>query len=173
MHFQDRAGVYVGGRGEEKEKDIWPPVMKSGRSRWTYGKIGDSEQPISKQSAKTRKYNSIIREWNIVSGKNQYNCLITNQVPQIFIGHFEVARETGFRCCVDRIALWGCFVDEFWSGEFLPVWYFLKNNRANKLQIELEVVGQPIQLLSTGKKVCITIQTSFLNADSAVFDDSS
>ena len=48
-----------------------------------------------------------------------------------------------------------------------------KHTRANKLQIELDVVGQPIQPLSTGEKVCITIQTSLLNADSAVFDDSS
>ena len=46
-----------------------------------------------------------------------------------------------------------------------------KHTRVNKLQIELEVVGQPIQTLSTDKKVCITIQTSLLNADSAVFDD--
>ena len=29
----------------------------------------------------------------------------------ILIGNF--ARETGFKCCADRIALWGCFVDEF------------------------------------------------------------
>ena len=26
----------------------------------------------------------------------------------ILIGNFEVARETGFKCCADRIALWGC-----------------------------------------------------------------
>ena len=31
----------------------------------------------------------------------------------IFIGNFEVALETGFKCCADRIALWGCFEDEF------------------------------------------------------------
>ena len=31
----------------------------------------------------------------------------------IFISNFEVASETGFRCCADRIALWGCFDDEF------------------------------------------------------------
>ena len=31
----------------------------------------------------------------------------------IFFGNFEVARKTGFRCCVKRIALWGCFVAEF------------------------------------------------------------
>ena len=38
----------------------------------------------------------------------------------ILIGNFEVARKTGFRCCVKRIALWGCFEDEFWSMNFLP-----------------------------------------------------
>ena len=31
----------------------------------------------------------------------------------ILIGNFEVARGTGFKCCDDRIALWGCFEDEF------------------------------------------------------------
>ena len=31
----------------------------------------------------------------------------------ILIGNFEVARETGFKYCADRIALWGCFEDEF------------------------------------------------------------
>ena len=31
----------------------------------------------------------------------------------IFISNFEVAGETGFKCCADRIALWGCFGDEF------------------------------------------------------------
>ena len=31
----------------------------------------------------------------------------------IFISNFGVAGETGFRCCADRIALWGCFDDEF------------------------------------------------------------
>ena len=94
-------------------------------------------------------------------------------MPQILIGHFEVACETGVRCCVDRIALWGCFEDEFWSTKFLPVWYFFEEHTGvNKSQIELEVVGQPIQTLSTGKKVCITIQTSLFNADAAVFDDS-
>ena len=87
--------------------------------------------------------------------------------------------------------LWGCAWDwvqvlrrsncivGMFSGRMLiqwilPVWYFFeKHTRANKLQIEREVVGQPIQTLSTGKKVCITIQTSLLNADAAVFDDSS
>ena len=45
----------------------------------------------------------------------------------IFISNFEVARETGFRCCADRIALWGSFDDEFWSSKFLSVWYFFEN----------------------------------------------
>ena len=153
-----------GGGGEKVDliqiQDIWAPVMQSGRSRWTYGKIGDSEQPISKQSAKTRKYHSIIREWSIVIGKKTIELLNNQSGAANFIGHFEVARETGFRCCVDRISLWGCFVDEFWSSEFLPVWYFLeKHTRANKFS-KKKVVGQPIQTLSTGKKVCITIQTS-------------
>ena len=58
----------------------------------------------------------------------------------IFISNFEVARETGFRCCADRIALWGCFDDEFWSSKLLSVWYFFeKHTRTNKFQIELEV----------------------------------
>ena len=89
MQCQDRAGVYSmwglcrGGEGGEKVdfiqiQDIWAPVMQSGRSRWTYGKIGDSEQPISKQSAKTRKYHSIIREWSIVIGKKTIE-LLNNQ----------------------------------------------------------------------------------------------
>ena len=59
----------------------------------------------------------------------------------ILIGNFEVARETGFKYCADRIALWGCFEDEFWCSKFLPVWYFFeKHTQANKFQIELEVV---------------------------------
>ena len=58
----------------------------------------------------------------------------------IFISNFEVARETGFRCCADRIALWGCFDDEFWSSKLLSVWYFFeKHTRTNKFQTELEV----------------------------------
>ena len=58
----------------------------------------------------------------------------------IFISNFEVARETGFRCCADRIALWGCFDDEFSSSKFLSVWYFFeKHTSTNKFQIEIEV----------------------------------
>ena len=68
--------------------------------------------------------------------------------------------------------------DVLWTNfdpvNFCPFDTFLKNTLVQiNLKIELEVVGQPIQTLSTGKKVCITIQTSLLNADSAVFDDSS
>ena len=67
--------------------------------------------------------------------------------------------------------------DVLWTNfdpvNFCPFDTFLKNTLVQiNLKIELEVVGQPIQTLSTGKKVCITIQTSLLNADSAVFDDS-
>ena len=56
--------------------------------------------------------------------------------------------------------------DVLWTNfdpvNFWPFDTFLeKHTRANKLKIELEVVGQPTQTLSTGKKVCITIQTSF------------
>ena len=98
-------------------------------------------------------------------------------MPQIFIGHFEVARETGFRGCVDRIALWGCFVDEFWSSEFLPFWYFLeKHNRANKLKIKLEVVDRTTYTNTVYWQKGLHYDTNFtvlLNADSAVFDDSS
>ena len=58
------------GEGGEKVnlieiQDIWwPPVMQSGRSRGTYGKIRDCEP-----SAKTKKYNAIIRERSTVIGK--------------------------------------------------------------------------------------------------------
>ena len=67
--------------------------------------------------------------------------------------------------------------DVLWTNfdpvNFCPFDTFLKNTLVQiNLKIELEVVGQPIQTLSTGKKVCITIQTSLLNADAAVFDDS-
>ena len=52
------------------------------------------------------------------------------------------------------------------SIRFIESDWLRANSRKKK------VVGQPIQTLSTGKKVCITIQTSLLNADAAVFDDS-
>ena len=48
----------------------------------------------------------------------------------IFIGNLEVAHETGFKCCADRIALWGCFEDEFDPINFCPFDTFLKNNLA-------------------------------------------
>ena len=68
--------------------------------------------------------------------------------------------------------------DVLWTNfdpvNFCPFDTFLKNTLVQiNLKIELEVVGQPIQTLSTGKKVCITVHTILLNADSAVFDDSS
>ena len=40
--------------------------MQSGRSRGTYGKISDCEP-----SAKTNKYNAIIREWSTVIGNKK------------------------------------------------------------------------------------------------------
>ena len=40
--------------------------MQSARSRGTYGKIRDCEP-----SAKTKKYNAIIREWSTVIGKKK------------------------------------------------------------------------------------------------------
>ena len=75
----------------------------------------------------------------------------------------------GFRCVSIELHCGDVLWTNFDPVNFCPFdTFFEKHTRANKLKIELEVVT-----LSTGEKICITIQTSLLNADSAVFDDSS
>ena len=69
-------------------------------------------------------------------------------MPQIFIGHFEVARETGFRCVSIELHCGDVLWTNFDPVNFCPFdTSFEKHTRANKLKIEIEVVGQPIQTL--------------------------
>ena len=60
-------GDYAGGGRRESRFDTNPRYMVAARkvkrsNSMNLRKIGDWEQPISKQSAKTREYNSIFRE---------------------------------------------------------------------------------------------------------------
>ena len=108
-------------------------------NKWLWTESKNEEMQLSENEAlwlakkKNKKKKQQQQQQKMEMFKNQSGAAI-------FISNFEVARETGFRCCADRIALWGCFDDEFWSSKLLSVWYFFeKHTRTNKFQIELEV----------------------------------
>ena len=59
-------------------------------------------------------------------------------MPQIFIGHFEVAREAGLRCVSIELHCGDVLWTNFDPVNFCPFDTFLeKHTRANKLKIEL------------------------------------
>ena len=142
-------GVYVGGGRRESRFDRNLTYVVAARNvkrsismnlwknKWLWTESKNEEMQLSENEAlwlaKKKNKKTTTTTKTIEMFKNQSGAAI-------FISNFEVARETGFRCCADRIALWGCFDDEFWSSKLLSVWYFFeKHTRTNKFQIELEV----------------------------------
>ena len=69
--------------------------------------------------------------------------------------------------------------DVLWTNfdpvNFCPFDTFLKNTLSQiNRKLNSKLLDNPYKrCLSTGKKVCITVHTILLNADAAVFDDSS
>ena len=112
--------------------------LRKNKGLWTECK--NEEMQLSENEALWLAKKKTKNNNNNNNNNNKMEMFKNQSGAAIFISNFEVARETGFRCCADRIALWGCFDDDFWSSKLLSVWYFFeKHTRTNKFQIELEV----------------------------------